>query len=605
MPSDLRRGAGPTSCSLREAGPWPPCPPAWLRVLASAQSPPCPGLQSGALPCQVAARAGGVQSELWEGLCRGCCIVHWPMGRTRTRRSCRMPCQGLPGLEQQEACSPEPCPPRWKIMSLGPCSASCGLGTATRSVACVQLSQGQDVEVDGAACAALVRPQASIPCIIADCTYRWHVSTWTQRRHLACLGPQAQAPVPAAFCRHLPQPATVRGCWAGPCARQGTPSPVPHDEATVPEQTTAGAPPEWPQHRAHLLSPAPWLQGLLPGPQESPTESSYVLQPFCLGRWLAAGGAGKGFSTGRAGTSSLGGPLGWSCGAPLDRWEVCGWTEGMGLGGSSPARKAPAPPRSSVHPCSCFLGACGRQHLEPTGTIDMRGPGQTDCAVAIGRPLGEMVTLHVLESSLSCSAGDMLLLWDRLTWRKTCEKLPGMTFSSKTNTLVVRQRRVRLEGGVVLRYGSQPAPGTPHRDCDMQLFGPWGEIVSPSMSPDGSNSGGCRIFINVAPQARIAIHALATDVGTGTGTSYVSREARLRWSLARASWRPMPAYGASTGPSSLEFRSLAGPCPSFFSKHIPPGTCGHSGMPPPDTGREKKEPDIYEHLLGARRAPEG
>lgn len=65
-------------------------------------------------------------------------------------------------------------------MSLGPCSASCGFGTATRSVACVQLSQGQDIEVDGAACAALVRPQASIPCILAYCTYRWHVSTWTQ-----------------------------------------------------------------------------------------------------------------------------------------------------------------------------------------------------------------------------------------------------------------------------------------------------------------------------------------------------------------------------------------------------------------------------------------
>lgn len=53
MPSDLRRGAGATSCSLREAGPWPPCPPASLRVLAGAQAPPCPGLQSGALPCQV------------------------------------------------------------------------------------------------------------------------------------------------------------------------------------------------------------------------------------------------------------------------------------------------------------------------------------------------------------------------------------------------------------------------------------------------------------------------------------------------------------------------------------------------------------------------
>ena len=56
-----------------------------------------------------------------------------------------------------------------------------------------------------------------------------------------------------------------------------------------------------------------------------------------------------------------------------------------------------------------------------------------------------------------------MLLWDRLTWKKTCGKLSGMTFSSKTNTLVVRQRRVRLEGGVVLRYRSQPAPGAPHR----------------------------------------------------------------------------------------------------------------------------------------------
>lgn len=47
-------------------------------------------------------------------------------------------------------------------------------------MACVQLDQGQDVEVDEAACAALVRPQASVPCLIADCTYRWYVGTWTE-----------------------------------------------------------------------------------------------------------------------------------------------------------------------------------------------------------------------------------------------------------------------------------------------------------------------------------------------------------------------------------------------------------------------------------------
>lgn len=84
---------------------------------------------------------------------------------------------------------------RWKVTSLGPCSASCGLGTATRSVACVQLDQGQDMEVDGVACAALVRPQASIPCIVADCAYQWHISTWTQVSAAAgAEGPHSREP---------------------------------------------------------------------------------------------------------------------------------------------------------------------------------------------------------------------------------------------------------------------------------------------------------------------------------------------------------------------------------------------------------------------------
>ncbi|XP_053774917.1 A disintegrin and metalloproteinase with thrombospondin motifs 13 isoform X2 [Desmodus rotundus] len=357
-------------------------------------------------------------------------------------------CQGLPQPEQQGVCNPEPCPPRWKVTSLGPCSASCGLGTATRSVACVQLDQGQDMEVDGAACAALVRPQASIPCIVADCAYQWHISTWTQcsvscgagiqHRRVTCLGPGAQGPVPTDFCRHLPKPGAVRGCWAGPCAEQGTPGLAPYEEATAPGQSTAGpaaASREWPQPWARLLAPAPRTQ-------ESLTESS----------------------------------------------------------------------------------PCGQQFLEPTGTIDLRGSGQADCAVAIGRPLGEVVTLQVLESSLNCSAGDMLLLWGRLTWRRTCRKLSGGTFSSKANALVVRQRRVQPGGGVVLRYASRPAPRAFHTECDTQLFGPWGEIVSPSVSPEGRPVGGCRVFIDVAPWARIAIHALATDAGAataGSGASYI------------------------------------------------------------------------------------
>ncbi|XP_040601103.1 A disintegrin and metalloproteinase with thrombospondin motifs 13 isoform X2 [Mesocricetus auratus] len=363
-------------------------------------------------------------------------------------------CQGLPRPESHEACSPEPCPPRWKILSLSPCSASCGLGTATRMVACMQLDRGNDTEVDGTFCKALARPQATVPCLITDCAYRWHISTWTecsvscgdgiQRRHDTCLGPQAQVPVPASFCQHLPKPVTVRGCWAGPCAGQEIPSSLARKEATLPSQTQAAvtvASLEWSQPQAHTLFPA----SLSPGIQESLEES----------------------------------------------------------------------------------GACGRQYLEPTGTIDMRGRGQEDCVVAIGRPLGEVVTLQVLQSTLECSAGELLLLWGRFTWRKTCWKMSGMTFVTKTNTVVVRQRRV-LPGrrGVLLQYWSQPAPGTVYRECDRQLFGPRGEIVSPPRSPDGRSARSCRVFISVAPQARIAIRALASDVGTackGTNTNYVSK----------------------------------------------------------------------------------
>ncbi|XP_004613472.2 A disintegrin and metalloproteinase with thrombospondin motifs 13 [Sorex araneus] len=310
-------------------------------------------------------------------------------------------CQALPRPEPQEACSVQPCPPRWKVVSLGPCSASCGLGSALRSVACVQRDGGREVALDGGSCAGLLQPQARVPCMVADCAYRWQLSAWTQcsvscgvgtqQRQDACLGPQA--PVPVAFCHHLPKPAPVRGCWAGPCAEQGS-------------------------------------------------------------------------------------------------------------------------------------GPCGQQLLEPSGTLDLRGPGLADCVVSIGRPLGEEVTLRVLEASLNCSAGDELQLWSRLTWRKVCRKLAGATLTSRCNTLVIRQHRGQPGGGgVLLHYESRPASGAFHRECDTQLLGPQGDIASPLLGAAGASAAGCRVFISSAPNTRIAIRALVTAAGTGaTGTeaSYVS-----------------------------------------------------------------------------------
>ncbi|XP_006863888.1 PREDICTED: A disintegrin and metalloproteinase with thrombospondin motifs 13 [Chrysochloris asiatica] len=306
-------------------------------------------------------------------------------------------CWRLPRPSPHEDCSPEPCPARWRVLLPGPCSTTCGLGIALRSVACVQLDQGHEIELEEVACAGLERPQASVPCLLTNCTYRWTVNTWTecsvscgngiQSRQDVCLGPQAGTPVPANFCQHLPKPATVRGCWAG----------------------------------------------------------------FCCGR-----------------------------------------------------------------------GACGQQFLQPEGTIDLRGLSQADCMVAIGRPLGEMITFHVLESSLNCSAGDLMLLWSRLMWRGMCRGLMGTTFSSRTNTLVMRQRRVQPTNGVLVHYRAKPALHPSHRECDMQLFGPRGEISSSMLNPDGRSTGGCRVFINVSPQARVAIQALVTDVGTGTKGSKAS-----------------------------------------------------------------------------------
>lgn len=62
-------------------------------------------------------------------------------------------------------------------------------------------------------------------------------------------------------------------------------------------------------------------------------------------------------------------------------------------------------------------------------------------------------------------------------------------------------------------------------ECDVQLFGPWGEILTPALPADGTLSSSCRVFIDVAPQFRIAVHALYVDqrIGTNqTGFSYIS-----------------------------------------------------------------------------------
>ncbi|NWI48682.1 ATS13 metalloproteinase, partial [Picathartes gymnocephalus] len=156
---------------------------------------------------------------------------------------------------------------------------------------------------------------------------------------------------------------------------------------------------------------------------------------------------------------------------------------------------------------------CGNLFLNATGIINMTGVKSRECTVAIGRPLREEVSVTVLESSLNCSAGEVLLFSGRMMWRTGCRKLPLSMINSRTNTLIVKQRVVLPGNGVILQYNSRTATKKYYQDCDQQLFGPQGEIVNPVQVPAQRQGVVCRTFITVAPRQRISIRALNTDLG--------------------------------------------------------------------------------------------
>ncbi|KAM9370808.1 A disintegrin and metalloproteinase with thrombospondin motifs 13 [Phaethornis superciliosus] len=158
-------------------------------------------------------------------------------------------------------------------------------------------------------------------------------------------------------------------------------------------------------------------------------------------------------------------------------------------------------------------GVCGKLFLNATGVINMTGVGSCDCTVAIGRPLGEEITVHILQSSLNCSAGEVVLFSGRMMWRTGCRKLPLSLINSRTNTLIVKQRVLLPGNGIILQYSSRTATKKYYQDCDKQLFGPQGEIVNPVQLPDHKQEGACRTFITVAPGHRIALRALSLDLG--------------------------------------------------------------------------------------------
>ncbi|XP_058015543.1 A disintegrin and metalloproteinase with thrombospondin motifs 13 [Ahaetulla prasina] len=475
-----------------------PCPPRWLYKQGACSVTCGEGVMRKALYC---ARGTGEEEEEEE---------EEVLPDTACEDSSRP--------EEQEACHLEPCPPSWKVTERGPCSSSCGLGVATQSVSCIRLVRGRELEVAEGQCPEVEKPLSVMPCILRVCPYEWGFTQWTecsvtcgtgiQRRQDFCINPQTKTRVNPLLCMHVPKAMMVRTCSTTPCLEQ----------ATMKSDLRSGVPTatQFPAAEVTLhpttLEVTPHLTGgqdqgfdLPRSKGEDPQKKETKAKPW--------GDISK--------ESSYVALL--VIKRALNRGRICV----LGKRDWFPRCATHLFPSLNVSSSSGFFhpGICGRQWLGPSGLINMTGVQARICTVAIGRPLGEMITVQVLQSSLNCSAGEILLFSTRTMWRMACQKLKLLLVTTQTNTLIVRQRRLLSGSGVVLRYTSRLAEKKHHQACDRQLFGPWGLILNPGPSPDGEQQMACRIFIDVAPHLRIAIHAVYVEFQTTaneTHSSYIS-----------------------------------------------------------------------------------
>ncbi|KAM6940639.1 thrombospondin type-1 domain-containing protein 4 [Xenentodon cancila] len=67
----------------------------------------------------------------------------------------------------------------WYTGPWGQCSAECGNGTQTRSVACIYTNNDQKEVVDELKCSSQTKPITSQPCSLKACGIQWYVTEWS------------------------------------------------------------------------------------------------------------------------------------------------------------------------------------------------------------------------------------------------------------------------------------------------------------------------------------------------------------------------------------------------------------------------------------------
>uniref|UniRef100_A0A3Q4AEC3 Peptidase M12B domain-containing protein n=1 Tax=Mola mola TaxID=94237 RepID=A0A3Q4AEC3_MOLML len=134
-------------------------------------------------------------------------------------------CRDFPKPTAVVSCNNHSCPATWKVFRTSPCSVSCDLGVAQRTVSCVQFIHGTESVVPEETCRSAFKPATAVPCLVQVCTFRWEVKPWSQcsvpcgygiqSRTVSCFGPTQTEPLSPLLCMHMPKPITIQGCNMG------------------------------------------------------------------------------------------------------------------------------------------------------------------------------------------------------------------------------------------------------------------------------------------------------------------------------------------------------------------------------------------------------